>query len=235
MKQILLDRIYPHRGVGDENTLTSLENGLLLQPEFLEFDVQYHHQNLYLGHPPSLERTATLEEALRLFSGHKTIPKVDLKLTERTKAVGLWKFLKIIDTLPFNVLVNVSDSLPPKDCLQAEQIIMKYTTPRVLLNIDLSHYGDVPIGEIDAHIRRLPRKPFSISPNLEASLFMTEALANRHGIKHIHFWSHPQNTYPVHVLEQKMDGLLQKGFEVYFDITQRNIMSRRRPLTPLAI
>ncbi len=235
MKQTLLERICPHRGIGDENTLAAIENGLLLQPFLLEFDVQYHHQNLYLGHPPGMAREATLQEALELFAGQTSLPKVDLKLTERTVFVGLWAFITAIDKLPFSVLVNISGDLQPQAYMKAEQVLMKSTPATVLLNIDLARYGKLSVAQIDAHLSSLARKPFSISPNLEAPLYMVESLARRHDIQHIHFWSHPASSYPVATLEEKLDDLQRKNFEVCFDIKQQNIMTRRRPLTPLAI
>ena len=121
-------RLCPHRGIGKENSLTAIESGIHTKPYFVEFDVQWHHAALYLGHPPEKQQDATLAEALQLFTNTETFPKIDIKLTEETSQEALNAVIEELHTWsPIKVMLNIAGSFTAYQYMQAESVLMKLT------------------------------------------------------------------------------------------------------------
>ena len=50
----VLARLCPHLGIGEENSLTAIQSGIKSSPFFVESDIQWHNNDLYLGNPPTV-------------------------------------------------------------------------------------------------------------------------------------------------------------------------------------
>lgn len=221
MKDRLLEldrRICPHRGIGQENTLEAIQEGLKTEPFLLEFDVQMHDYDLFLGHPPLLNTETTLEQALNLYVGHRTTPKVDVKLTTISMHQAIDRLIAIAGSYKSKMLVNLSGSLSSSQYMAAEKYLIQAASPYILLNIDLGRYQECAAEVIQQHLEELSGKIFSISPNLEDDIQPVIETATTYDVHHIHFWTLPDRTYLKSALAIRMEQLLDRGFEVYFDV-----------------
>jgi len=218
-------RLCPHRGIGEDNTLGGIERGLELKPFLLEFDIQHYDHELHLGHPPEVNETATLADALSLYSRSKTIPKVDLKLTDADIEVSLNLLAaELAKWSPRKVLVNIAGELrDAASYMEAESTLLKITDNNVLLNIDLDRYRGISDNGVAEHVENLERIPFSISPNLDANIPAAIDFALQHDIPNIHFWSSFDKRYSKEHLFGVMGYVLDSALEVYFDIKAVNI------------
>lgn len=219
-------RLCPHRGIGQENTLASIKTAIAAQPFMVEFDVQMYRHKLHLGHPPAINKEATLAEALRLFLSDQVMPKVDLKLSARSLSEGL-KVLsnELISWSPRTSLINIDGELDADGFMSTESRLMRMTDDKTLLNIDLRRYKSKSLGEINKHIQSLARPPFSVSPNLDDNIEYSIEFALSHRIGHIHFWAFQDRQYDLELLYSLMQRVLGNGLEVYFDIKYENIIS----------
>jgi len=218
------DRLCPHRGVGQENTIASIRQGIAKNPFMVEFDTQYYDGNLYLGHPPNLNKETTLADALQLFDNALILPKIDLKVNFLDYERSLETLINQLENWnPRRALVNISDGLNIGNYMRAEAALMRRTDSNILLNIDLDRYKDKSDKQITEHLNNLPRRPFSLSPNLDDDIEASIDFAVRHGIPHIHFWAFHDRAYSLNFLYEVMDAALDQGLEVYFDIRLQNV------------
>lgn len=219
------DHLCPHRGVGGENTLEAIKSGLLLNPFLLEFDVHCFNKELYLGHPPNRSKEATLDQALALYSGISTLPKIDVKLDKNTIAVTIDRLIEIITKNIRPVLINLSGNLNSEQYLKAERYLYRaHANNSIMLNIDLGRYKGLSEDVIYGHLSKLQAHIISVSPNLEDDLAPVITVARAHKIKHVHYWSSADQKYKRDDLVKRMQNLLDKGFEVYFDISTHNLI-----------
>lgn len=218
-------RLCPHRGIGKENTLQGIRSGIELNPFFVEFDVQYFKNALHLGHPPDLNTTSTLLNALELFANTTTMPKVDIKLDITNYSAALELLLTELTAYnPKKVLLNIAGELDADKYMAAETTITRKTSTNILLNIDLARYNGKSSQQIATHLNGLDRKPFSLSPNLDDDVSAAISFAIKQNIPQLHFWSHFDRTYSLKHLYKIMQSVLDSGLEVYFDIKTQNII-----------
>jgi hypothetical protein len=220
------DRVCPHRGVGEENTYIGIKIAVERRPFMVEFDGALSEDELYLGHPPIMSNT-TVSEALDLYVGSPTIPKIDVKLKvdNYKKSLAVLVSLLATKSLP-KVLINVGGDvgdLSAKQYMEAEAFLLAHAGNNILLNVDLARYSGASSAEIREHLSHLPRPPFSVSPNMEADLEGALEIAHRYGIPHIHFWADHHRQYELSTLDTTMRSVLDQGFQVYFDIQEHNI------------
>jgi hypothetical protein len=226
-------RLCPHRGIGEENTLTSIYAGIQRRPFMVEFDVQLHDHKLHLGHPPVLNTESTLQDALNLFVHKPVIPKIDLKLNAKTFYSAIASLVDELDDWSPNIsLVSIDGDLDAKGFMLAENQILKLTDNKTLLNVDLCKYKNKTSKEIDRHIQGLTRHPFSISPNLDDDIDYAIDFAIKHKIGHVHFWAKHDKKYGLNFLYSLMERVLDSGLEVYFDISDLNIIDWNRETLP---
>lgn len=218
-------RFCPHRGIGEENTLVGIEEAIRRSPFMVEFDVRPYNQTLYLGHPPHLNKHATLQDALELFKSSQVMPKIDLKLDENTFEEGLNSLCVMLSTWTSGALINVDGDLSSDRFMEAETFLMQNTVKSILLNVDLIRYQQVNSAAINQHIQSLKRLPLSLSPNLDADINDAIAFAKHHHIAHIHFWAFYNRTYELDYLCMLMERVLSNDLEVYFDIKFKNIIN----------
>jgi len=150
-------RLCPHRGIGEDNTLEGIEKGLELKPFLLEFDIQSYGNELHLGHPPKVNRTATLADALNLYQHSETMPKVDLKLADADDDSSLGLLIAELGNWSFRkILINIAGELhDPVAYMKAESTLMQNTGSNVLLNIDLARYDGENDIKIAKHVANL--------------------------------------------------------------------------------
>ena len=217
-------RLCPHRGIGGEDTLAAIQQGISVKPFLVEFDVQWYDDDLYLGHPPGVQQEATLAQAIDLFSRIDTFPKIDLKLTSETSKQGLGALIEQVRAWsPHKALINIAGSLTADQYMQAETALINETDQHALLNIDLKRYEGKSRSEMSQHIEHLGRKPFSVSPNLDSDLEDAINLALSEAIPQVHFWAFPGSRHSEVRLRELMRSCLDRGLEVYFDMKTDNI------------
>lgn len=219
----VLAKLCPHRGIGVENSLAAIQSGITANPLFVEFDIQWHNNDLYLGHPPEVGKN-TLHEALELFRNTSTLPKIDIKLTSQTSNSALKALIVQLSTWnPKKALINIAGDLTADKYFQAEIRLMASTDKNILLNIDLERYSGKSKSAITAHIKHLQRIPFSISPNLATNTIDAINFAKQESIHDIHFWSYFDKKYSANDLYKRMEQCSKNGLQVYFDIKTQNI------------
>ena len=222
-------RLCPHRGIGKENTLDSIQAGIAGIPLMVEFDVQLYRNKLHLGHPPDINTGSGLNDALQLFLNTSVLPKIDLKLNQQTSSEALAALTNELTTWsPRRALVNISGALDSNKFMEAESKLINDTKRNVLLNIDLERYKHKSTLEISKHVNNLNRRPFSLSPNLDTDINHAINFAVQHKIPHIHFWSYNNQRYELDYLLELMELVLSHGLEVYFDISHQNIFHEHR-------
>ncbi len=219
----VLARLCPHRGIGQENSLDAIGAGIKTSPLFVEFDIQWNNNNLYLGHPPVVGND-TLSQALELFKNTPIIPKIDIKLTSQTSNLALDELINQMSGWnPQKALINIAGDLNADEYFDAEKKLIAYTGDNVLLNIDLERYRGKNESEILTHINGLSRVPFSISPNLQTSTKAAIDFAKHNNIGHIHFWSFFDKKYTINNLYSRLEICKRHNLDVYFDIKTQNI------------
>lgn len=220
-------RLCPHRGIGQDNTLEGIELGLKLKPFMLEFDIQLYDSKLHLGHPPQVNTTALLTDALSLYANGQTLPKVDMRLEGHEIETSLSLLATLLNERSNSkVLVNIAGELHNATLyMAAEQRFIQNTKDNILLNIDTARYVGKTDDEISRHVGSLVRTPFSLSPNLETDIPKAITFALEHHIPHIHFWSSFDRRYSREHLHKVMRSVLENGLEVYFDMKTENILS----------
>jgi hypothetical protein len=224
-----ISRLCPHRGIGKENTLESIEAAISIHPFMVEFDVQLYRKSLHLGHPPDVNTESSLNAALKLFLKKSVMPKIDLKLNSRTYDEAL---AMLIDSLvawnPRKALINIDGDLGADKFMEAESILVSRTSDSTRLNIDIGRYKNKSKLEINRHINNLARRPFSLSPNLDDNINNSINFALQNKIPQIHFWATRNRQYDLGWLSEIMDYVLSYGLEVRFDIRYENIMEFTR-------
>jgi hypothetical protein len=238
--KLISNRICPHRGKGDENTLKAITAGIADMPFMVEFDVQWIDDDLYLGHPyvkgsesghpEEMFKKETLSQALQLFTASTVMPKVDLKLNAESLHESVDALREALSTSKLEkILVNISGVLElcdisSHDYMRAEQQLLSSTSDNVLLNIDLNRYAGITKGEIITdydiydHIASLTRKPFGLSPNIGDDIDAALAFAVEHSIPQVHFWSNRDVGYDIDDLFNIFAKTEAKGLTCYFSI-----------------
>jgi glycerophosphoryl diester phosphodiesterase len=231
--ELFYQRFCPHRGIGEENTLASITAGVRTQPFLVEFDVQWINDNHYLGHPPVKKTDETLSEALQIYTGKSTMPKVDLKLTPESSRQAITALCSTLSETPVNrILVNISGKVDARDYMHAEQLLVRNTPNNVMLNIDLGRYAGISMPDIENHIYTPMRKPFSLSPNLDDDLDEALDFALNHSIPQVHFWSHEDKQYDIDRLFGILTATEEKGLTCYFDVKEQNIINHEIAAMP---
>lgn len=225
-------RLCPHRGAGIENTLSTVQSGIGLKPFFVEFDVQWHGDGLYLGHPPDMSKNTSLSDVLNLFANTPVLPKIDTKLDSHSWQLALSELIRELRKLGSRkALVNISGDLIADKYFEAETLLVKATSHNTLLNIDLKRYQGKSQKEVIEHIEWLGRKPFSISPNIDSDVEHAINFAIQEQINQVHFWAFPESKHSLQKLYELMELYLGRGLEVYFDIRADNIVSNIKSAT----
>lgn len=217
-------RFCPHRGIGPDNTIPSLEAAIAANPFMVEFDTKLQDGLLHLGHPPHINTAVVLQDVLGLFESTRTLPKVDIKLSQVDSAKSMRTLVDVLASWSLPVLVNVGGDpgdLTGQQFMAAEAALLQETSDTVRLNIDVARYTGASDAEISLHLRSLVRAPFSVSPQLGTPDVTQFALD--HGIGHMHFWASHNSQFAPDVLDRIMRDVLDSGLQVYFDIQQHNI------------
>lgn len=223
-KDFVYSKLCPHRGIGDENTLLAIKNGIKSSPFMVEFDVQWNDNDLFLGHPPVITNSR-LVDALELFRNSKIIPKVDIKLKLQSFNEALEYLIRVLNEWDYlKILINIDGSISSDYFMKAETILLNNTSNNVLLNIDLERYKFKSPKSISAHLSSLARSPFSISPNLETNIDEIISFAKLHKINNIHFWSNPKKAYSIEELFRRIVLCEDNDIKAFLDIKTSNIL-----------
>lgn len=224
MNHTLKELLCPHRGIGEENSLSAIENAIKTKPFMVEFDIQQIDDTFFLGHPPKLNRKATLNDALLLFKNSVVMPKIDVKCSLDWKS-DLNQLLEILKNYEKEVLINVGgEKLSPNEYIDAEKLLMEKSENNILLNVDVLRYGRKSKSKISNHLNSMKRKPFSVSPLLEGRIKKEVEIALDCGINNIHFWSNNSRKYRQKELLEIYAKYSRNNVCVLFDINPKIVV-----------
>lgn len=242
----LQNRVSAHRGYRyAHNTLAAIESAVDHGFIMVEFDVQLYDGRLVLGHyrHEAGAHNVTLIEALHLFKGASSMPKIDIKLPEERiteqninhivrEIMRAYADMKLINISRLGTRAELHTHFKLEHAAKAEKLFYKackkYGAANLVLNLDVQRYMDgnkLPNQDVEKHIRSINDLVYSFSPDLSQPdiIEKTYKIAENTGIRNINFWmmedAEPRS---IRQLKKIYDDAVARGFYPMFDIDLRH-------------